>query len=225
MSDQFITTKHAKETLCVSDNTLRMWGDKGWIQTIRTPADQRLYNVQKFLREKCSGGVAELVPGKKICYCRVSSNGQRDDLQRQIEFMRERFPEYEVITDIASGLNFKRKGLQTILEQSFDNLVTEIVVAHKDRLCRFGYDLVEWILKKHGARIVVLDQSNPSSEEELATDIISIVHVFSCRINGKRKYRKKNGEMSIDKGREADEKQFDKTLSIKEGHEENPDMV
>ena len=227
MSYQFVTNKKAKETLGVSDSTLRLWGDKGWIQTIRTPSDQRLYNVRKFIEDNCDSGVAKLVPGKRICYCRVSSNGQKSDLKRQIEFMREKYPEHEIVTDIASGLNFKRKGLQAILEQSFEKLVTEVVVAHKDRLCRFGFDLVEWILKKHGARIVVLDQSNPSREEELATDIISIIHVFSCRINGKRKYRKKDGKMpnEIRSGREADESQNDKTLSIEERYDENPDLV
>jgi len=119
----------------------------------------------------------------------------------------------ESICDIGSGLNFKRKGLQTLLELCFKGLVSEVVVAHRDRLCRFRFELLEWTFNKHNARLVVLDQGNSSPEDELASDLISIVHVFSCRINGKRKYRRRN------------EKSECAIVPVGEGQENDPDVV
>ena len=84
----------------------------------------------------------EVIKKRKICYCRVSSVGQRDDLQRQIEYMKELYPSYEIMYDIGSGLNFKRKNLKKIINLAIANQIDEIVIAYKDRLCRFGYDLI-----------------------------------------------------------------------------------
>ena len=111
-----------------------------------------------------------------------------DDLKRQEDFFRQKYPSYVLVTDIGSGINWKRKGLKTILEQCIDGNVEEVVVAYKDRLCRFGYELFEWICKKHNTSIVVL---NPVSEtedrtKELSEDLLSIVTVFVAKNNGLR---------------------------------------
>lgn len=165
----------------VHPNTLRQWADNGKIKHIRTPAGQRLYDIESF--------VGQIIAKRKICYCRVSSYKQKDDLARQIEFMREKFPDYEIIKDIGSGLNFKRKGLLALLESTSCGDVEKIVVAHRDRLSRFGYDLIKWLIERNGGKLVVLDDIKQSPEQELTKDLLSILHVFSCRLHGLRNYR------------------------------------
>lgn len=105
--------------------------------------------------------------------------------------MHELFPDHEIVTDIGSGLSFKRKGFISILERSLQGNVEELVVAHRDRLCRFGFDLVDWIVSKNGGRIMVLDNPEVSTYTELTQDLLSILHVFSCRLHGLRKYGSK----------------------------------
>lgn len=213
MTSTYVSTQHTKKQLGVSECTLRNWADRGWIEVVRTPGGQRLYNINKFVNDNKQGNPLSQITARKICYCRVSSAGQKDDLERQKAFMQESFPTHEIICDVGSGLNFKRKGLQALLELCFKGLVSEVIVAHRDRLCRFGFDLLEWTFNKHNARLVVLDQGNSSPEDELASDLISIVHVFSCRINGKRKYKKRN------------EKSECEVVPVSEGQENDPDVV
>jgi predicted site-specific integrase-resolvase len=191
MNGQFITTKEAKKTLQVCEYTLRRWADSGLFPSIRTPGGQRLYNIQQFLQNKTEQSGSE-EPKQSICYCRVSSQGQKDDLQRQITYMQEKFPNHRIITDIGSGINFRRKGLCTILELSSKGLVSEVVVAYRDRLCRFAFELVQRFFQLHGTRLVVLNQEVDSSgQSELAEDLLAIVNVFNCRVNGKQKYKNK----------------------------------
>jgi predicted site-specific integrase-resolvase len=118
----------------------------------------------------------------------VSSAKQKEDLHRQIAYMREHFPEHEIIQDVGSGLNFKRKGFTSLLERSCAGDVKEVVVAHKDRLARFGFDLVRWLVERNGGKLVVLGDVRQSPESELTADLLSIIHVFSCRMRGLRKY-------------------------------------
>jgi len=126
-------------------------------------------------------------------YTRVSSKKQADDLSRQIEYVRNKRPEYASyipISDIASGINFNRKGLSTILDAALQGIIGEVIVAHRDRLCRFGFDLIKLIIEKQGGKITVLDdERNKSSEQELSEDLLSIVHIYSCRQMGKRSYK------------------------------------
>lgn len=174
------TTKVACRKLNVHPNTLRNWSREGKIVTIRTPGNQRRYDVEGFLGKiKCR---------RMICYCRVSSYKQKDDLARQVSFMKEKYPKHEIIQDIGSGLNFKRKGFKAILELANKGEIRELVVAHKDRLCRFGFEIIEWLINKQNGKIVVLDKASYSPQDELTRDLLTILHVFSCRINGLRKY-------------------------------------
>jgi len=103
--------------------------------------------------------------------------------------MRAKYPEYEIIKDIGSGLNFKRKGLKAILESANSGDIKEVVVAHKDRLSRFGHELIRWIIENHGGKLVVLDNIKQSPEQELTRDLLTILHVFSCRLHRLRNYR------------------------------------
>ena len=127
---------------------------------------------------------------RKIAYCRVSSKKQEDDLERQKDFFRTKYPDYELVTDIGSGINWKRKGLKTILESAMQGNLSELMVAHRDRLCRFGFELVEWILERNNVKLSVLDrEDHKSPDHDLTDDILSIIHIYSCRQMGKRRYK------------------------------------
>lgn len=179
----YIPLRKAVEFLGLHPNTLRKYADEGKIKSIKNAAGQRLFDVESYQRES--------VRPSTVCYCRVSSTKQRDDLARQVEFMRTQYPGAEIIQDIGSGLNFKRKGLQTILVRLMRGDKLEIVVACRDRLCRFGFELFEFMVQQNGGTIVV--HSNPvhCPETELTADLLAILHVFSCRMHGLRSYSKK----------------------------------
>ncbi|MCP4115886.1 MAG: IS607 family transposase, partial [Desulfobacteraceae bacterium] len=168
----------------------------GKIKTDRTPGGDRRYLIP----------IADEV---HICYCRVSSYKQKDDLNRQVDLMREKYPDAKVIKDIGSGLNFKRKGLKAILEQAIKGDSVNLYIAHKDRLCRFGFDLIEWILKRNNGKIVVLNEIDLSPEQELTQDLLSILHVFSCRMHGLRSYRKQISKAFSNKGTEENLQKLD----------------
>lgn len=171
----------AARRLGVHPNTLRRWADEGKIPFIKSASGQRRYDVDAFLGQSTEPGL--------VCYCRVSSPKQRDDLDRQVEFMRQKYPQAEVIKDIGSGLSFKRKGLRSLLERLRGGAKLTLVVAHKDRLARFGFDLIKYLVEQNGGELVVLNQTVFSPEQELVHDITSIIHVFSCRLHGLRKYK------------------------------------
>ena len=179
----YLSSRKACGILGVHETTLRRWAETGKIKFIRTASGQRKYDVDDYL------GNAQ--PERTICYCRVSSAKQRDDLDRQVVFMQEQFPKAEIIKDIGSGINFKRKGLLSILESALLGHKLRIVVAYKDRLGRFGTDLIKWVLERNGGELLVLNHSELSPEQELTQDLLTILHVFSCRMHGLRSYRNK----------------------------------
>lgn len=179
---QYVNTRKAVEFLGVHPNTLRHWEKIGKIKAIRSPGGKRMYDLSSF---DCGKGK------ERIIYARVSSKGQKQDLEKQIQYLRTRYPNHELIQDIGGGLNFSRKGFNALLDRILSGNVEEIVVAHKDRLCRFGFELVECIATKFNAKIVVLDESELSPQEEVVQDILSIIHTFSCRLYGLRKYSSK----------------------------------
>jgi len=178
----YIPLRKARERLGLHGDTLRRYADEGYIKSIRTKGGKRLFEVDEFIKGKSVDNIVT------ICYCRVSSQKQKDDLQRQVEYMREKFSDAEIITDIGSGINYKRKGLKSILERAMQGDKLKIVVAYKDRLARFGTELIEYIINKNGGELLVLNRVDMSPEQELSEDILQILHVFSCRINGMRKY-------------------------------------
>ena len=179
----YIPLRKAVEFLGLHPNTLRRYADEGKIKSIKNPAGQRLYDVESYIRG--STGTPT------VCYCRVSSSKQRDDLDRQVAYMQSLYPEAEIIKDIGSGLNFKRKGLRSLLDRLLQGDKFMLVVACRDRLARFGFELVQYMVEQNGGQIVVLDKTVHSPQSELTQDLLSILHVFSCRIHGLRKYSKK----------------------------------
>ena len=193
-NSEFVPPRAAKLLTGASLTTLRKWAEANTVDAYATPTGQLFYRRQSLLDLVAKGDdTPQVSEGKSIIYARVSSKDQLDDLGRQIDLLRAQYPGADLITDVASGLNFKRKGLQTVLELAMRGELAEVVVAHKDRLCRFGSDLVQWILEKNGAKLVVLasrDEVNTAStEQELATDLLNIVHVYACKQMGRRRYK------------------------------------
>lgn len=192
-SSNWVSPKVASQALNISIDTLRRWESKQLIEVVRSSGNHRRYNVEKYLKEKASFLPRKpVIERKKIIYARVSTRNQHDNLnlQRQIDYLRKKCPYHELITDIGSGINFKRKGMQTILEYAIAGNLSEVVVAYRERLCRFGFELYEYIfLKCSNATIVVLNTDDQTPDSELSNDIIQIVTVFSAKINGRKRYK------------------------------------
>jgi len=208
---EYISINEAAKITGLSLQTIRKIGDKKQIQCFKTPSGHRRFNKQD-LEKFCDSNIIDEKDSKitkvNYIYTRVSSKKQLDDLSRQTEYIQQRKSEYSsytTISDIASGINFKRKGLQTILDSCIQGVIGEVVIAHRDRLSRFGFDLIKIIIEKAGGKITILDdEQNKSSEQELAEDLLSIIHIYSCRQMGKRSYKIKQSK-SIENQNEANE--------------------
>ena len=204
--NNFIPIREASRLTGLCPQTLRTHADSGKIKCYTTTSGQRRFDkhsLEAMCNPTASPKKEDFSAKENFLYSRVSSKKQEDDLLRQISFLKSRRPEYasyQSISDIASGINFKRKGLSSILDACIQNTIGEVVVAHKDRLSRFGFDLISLIVSKAGGRIVVIDdEKNKTSEQELSEDLLSIVHIYSCRQMGKRSYEKrKNSKITED---------------------------
>ncbi len=178
----------------ISSSTLRRWEEEGKLIADRTLGNQRLYN-ENHLRVAMRLKTGK-TPNRAIVYCRVSSSNQKEDLASQVKAM-EQFclAQGVAITDsiqeVGGGLNFKRPKFLQIIQWAIQGEVKVLYVAHKDRLCRFGFELVEQILQWSGGKIVVANAETLSPQEELTQDLLSIVHCFSSRLYGLRKYKSK----------------------------------
>ncbi len=188
---KFVPSRKAADTLGLHPNTLRRLADSGKIEFIKTPSGQRHYNTNSFIGNRIS---LDEFNKRSICYCRVSSQKQSEDLKRQIEYMRSKYPNHENISDIGSSLNYNRKGLSKILELASGGQIKEVVVAHKDRLGRFGVELIQRFIELNGGKLVVLNNREVSKERELSEDLIRIITFYSARYHGSRRYSKKAGD-------------------------------
>ena len=190
--ENYVKTGEACKILKVHNQTLYRWADRGKIEMKRTPGNDRLFNVSKFLQDnKFIEKKEEKIVRRKICYCRVSTQGQKDDLIRQVNYMKEKYPNHELIKDVGSGINYKRNGLIKIIDYAIKGEIEELVIAYKDRLCRIGYELIELLIEKYSnGKIIILNNIIESPNEEIVKDLVQIINVFSARINGLRKYGK-----------------------------------
>jgi len=208
MSKGFLKGKEASEKLGVHQRTLYQWEEKGWINTIRTPGGKRLYDVDGYLKQKecekenhskqeeeCKEELFEELNKKEekinICYVRVSTHGQKSEMEHQKKYMKSLFPKYEFIEDIGSGINFNRKGLRKIIDLAIEGKVGTLVVANKDRLTRFGFDFIEDLIKKYSnGNVIILNKSEANEPEtELVKDVLQIMNVFVAKMNGLRRYK------------------------------------
>ena len=224
MNEEFLPPREVCRILHIHCDTLFKWTHQGKLPSIKMASGQNRYPKSAVLT-LASPQVQDQVPKLNFCYARVSTRGQSQDLDRQIEFLSSRFPSHILIKDIGSGINFKRKGFQTLLDHALKGDVGEVVVTHKDRLCRFGFDLLESIISRcsHG-KIVVLDRRDLSPTEELTSDLITIITVFTSRLYGLRSHQvKKKINTLIQKERETDKDPQGTDPSHKGGERETPD--
>jgi putative resolvase len=184
----YVTPRQAAIALGVNPRTLARWSEDGKIKAIKTESGQRRYDLASYLKQK--SGTTEPLRNHTVLYARVSTSSQQGDLSRQTEALVASYPGCEVVTEIGSGINFRRRKLNTILERVISGDIQCLVVAHKDRLARFGFELIEWLCEKFDCKIVVLYQQKYSPETELVQDMLSVVHGFSSRLYGLRKYEK-----------------------------------
>ena len=195
MPTKFYTSREAARILDVCPNSLRKWADNGEINCIRTKSGQRRYDVDSY--------IGKSTDSTTICYCRVSSHKQRDDLERQVEFLRNQYPNAEFVRDIGSGLNFKRKGLKTILERAMSGTNITLVVAHRDRLARFGIDLIRQVIEQSGGKLVVLEETLLSPEQELIDELLNNIDALAERMPELRSYKKQIHQIVADSGAES----------------------
>lgn len=189
--------------LGVTPQTLRNWNKSGRLTPHHTSSNGYRYYSSEQLNQ-----FLQIEPAKNrvvIGYCRVSSQKQKDDLERQVENMRTYLVAqgrpFEIITDIGSGINYKNKSLRELIKRISQNEVEKVVVLYKDRLLRFGFELVEYIAELHNCQIEVIDNSKKTEQQELVEDLVQIITVFSCKLQGKRanKAKKLVSELTNDK--------------------------
>ena len=184
--------KDFAELLGVSVKTLQRWDRDGILKANRTPTDRRYYTYEQYLQFKgiqTDNDIRDIV-----IYARVSTRNQKDDLHNQVEFLKQfcnakGMIVNQCIEDFGSGLDYNRKKWNKLIEEIMANKIKTIVISSKDRFIRFGYDWFERFCKKFNTEIIIVNNQSLSPNEELVQDIVSILHVFSCRLYGLRKYK------------------------------------
>ncbi|ADX86347.1 IS607 family transposase [Saccharolobus islandicus] len=177
--------KEVCQRLGISYATLREYVKKGYIKPVILQSGKWRFREEDI--EKLMGIVRKR---KVILYARVSSNTQKDDLVNQVKYLQEQVKDYDqVITDVGSGLNMKRKGFLKLLRMILNNEVSKVVIAYPDRLVRFGFEIIEEVCKAHNCEIVVLNREDKTPEQELIEDLISILVSFSEKLYGMRSHK------------------------------------
>lgn len=194
MSD-LLTPSEAAELLGVSIRTLYRWEEAGKLSPIRTPGNQRRYPITQLLWAAKPN--ATHFPRLTIGYARVSSDDQKLDLKRQVEVLEAYCAakgwEHQVIQDLGSGLNYRKKGLNRLIKLIVTGEVERLVLTHRDRLLRFGSDLIFTLCEIFATEIIIINQSESSTyEDSLVQDVLEIITVFSARLYGSRSHKNKD---------------------------------
>ena len=184
--------KDFAELLGVSVKTLQRWDRDGILKANRTPTNRRYYTYDQYLQFR--GIQTENDIRDVVIYARVSTRNQKDDLKNQVEFLKQFCNSKGMIVsrcieEFGSGLNYNRKKWNKLLEEVMENKIKIIVISNKDRFIRFGYDWFEKFCERFHTKIIIVNNEALSPNEEFVQDIISILHVFSCRLYGLRKYK------------------------------------
>ena len=192
--NRLISINEASKRLGVSISTLRRWDKAGVLVAERTPNGHRRYDINK-INPNLLHGIKQL-DRKTVAYARVSSHDQKEDLERQIQVLElycaKQGWTFEIINDLGSGMNYHKKGLKQLLDGILNNQIGRLVLTHKDRLLRFGAELVFALCEARNVEIVIINQGeNLSFEEELAQDVLEIITVFSARLYGSRSKKNK----------------------------------
>ena len=203
---QYYSINEFSKILGVSAQSLRNWDNSGKLHPHHTSSNGYRYYSHEQLNQVMN--IKLNLDRKVIGYCRVSSNKQRVDLERQIQNMKTYLTAqgrpFEIISDIGSGINYKKKGLKELLKLITQNKVDKVVVLYEDRLLRFGYELVEYLASLYNCEIEIIDNTEKSEQQELVEDLVQIITVFSCKLQGKRANKAKklireliNGESEV----------------------------
>lgn len=194
--NRFYSISKAAIELGVSVSTLRRWESEGKLVPQRTKGNQRRYSAEQIM------GLARKVTPKPdritLAYARVSSSDQKKDLERQKNVLEMYCAaqgwNFELISDLGSGMNYRKKGLQSLLEKLLNGKIERLVITHKDRLLRFGAELIFSVCEMKGVEVVIINKGEEASfEEDLANDVLEIITVFSARLYGSRS--KKNQKL------------------------------
>ena len=191
---KYYSAKTVTQILGVTAQTLRNWDKEGKLKPAYTKSNGYRYyseeDVLSYTKERDTKKERKLVG-----YVRVSSKKQEDDLNRQKEnlesYLKQTNQEYEIVSDIGSGINYNKPGLKKLIEKINKKEVDEIVVLYKDRLLRYGFELIEYFASLNNVKIRVLDKINKIEDEELEEDLVQIITEFSCKMQGKRKSKTK----------------------------------
>ena len=191
---KYYSSKDVTKILGVTAQTLRNWDKEGKLKPSYTKS-----NGYRYYSEDVILSYTQERKTKKdinvVLYARVSSKKQQDDLERQIsnlkEYAKDKYEKYDVISDIGSGINYEKPGLKKLIEMINKKQVDIIVVLYKDRLLRYGFELVEYFAKLNNVKIEVIDKIDKNQDQELVEDLVQIITVFSCKLQGKRKKKTK----------------------------------
>ena len=192
---KYYSSKTVTQMLGVTAQTLRNWDKEGKLK----PSYVKSNGYRYYSEEAILSYTQERKTKKNlnvIGYARVSSKKQSDDLERQVEnikrYMSSKYESYDIITDIGSGINYYKKGLLSLIEKINKKEVDVIVILYKDRLLRFGFELVEHFAKLNNVKIEIIDNNlDKTQDQELVEDLVQIITVFSCKLQGKRKGKTK----------------------------------
>ena len=187
-----MSPKEFSQRIGISVKTLQRWDNADKLKAYRSPTNRRFYTEDQYNEFMGLESDDERID---VIYARVSSNGQKDDLKHQTDFLKQYCNARgiiisEVITDIGSGLNYNRKKWNALLDDVMDRKIRTIYVAYPDRFIRFGFEWFEHFCEKFDTEIVVVNNEDLSPEQELTEDLVNIIHVFSCRSYGLRRYKK-----------------------------------
>jgi putative resolvase len=187
--DKLVTRKEVLSVVKVHYHTLMAMVKRGEIETV-SMGNKRLYNLDKYLR---SNGVDVVNKKRKICYSRILNKKQGEDMKKQNELFNKLYPNHEKISDIGSGLNNKRKGYLKIMDMAIQGEIDELVITHKDRLSNFGYDQLEYIIKKYSnGKIIVLNEEVEKTKiDEVTEDLTTILNLYVAKVNGLKEHKNK----------------------------------
>ena len=191
---KYYSSKTVTQILGVTAQTLRNWDKEGKLKPSYVKSNgYRYYSEDSILSYTQERKTKKNI--NVIGYARVSSKKQSDDLERQVNnlktYLDSKYNEYEIITDIGSSINYTKPGLKKLIEKINRKEVDLIIFLYKDRLLRFGFELVEYFAELNNVKIEVLDKIDKNQDQELVEDLVQIITVFSCKIQGKRKNKAK----------------------------------
>ena len=215
---KYYSIREFSKILGVSAQTLRNWDHNGKLHPHHTTASGYRYYSDEQLNQ-----IINVKPKNNritIGYCRVSSHKQKDDLERQIDnvktYLMAKGQPFEIISDIGSGIDYKKKGLQELIKRISGNQVERVVVLYKDRLLRFGFELVEYIASLHNCEIEIIDHTEKTEQQELVEDLVQIITVFGCKLQGKRANKAKKLVQELIREEETDAESHKSNVSTKQ---------